>query len=74
MYLIYVRLEKTPPNDWIEHANLHTLLHARAHWARVNNVSGSSVRVPVQNRLDLNTFDAWVDEFNKERVWGKVGP
>jgi hypothetical protein len=64
VYLIYVRLEREPPADWIEHADLHTTIHARAHWARVNELSAASAKVPESNRLTSATFDGWVDDFN----------
>jgi Domain of unknown function (DUF4365) len=65
VFLVYVRLEKEPPNEWVDHADLHTLLHARAHWLKVNGMSGASVRVPLANRLTVKTFESWVAEFNR---------
>lgn len=59
VYLVYVRLEKSRPRDWLAHLDLHTTMHAHAHWVRVNGVSAASVRVPLANRLSINTFDAW---------------
>ena len=70
VYLIYVRLEKTPPAHWIEHAELRTTVHARAHWVRVNSLSVATVKVPVSNRLTAATLDGWVDDF--ERAFGKA--
>jgi hypothetical protein len=32
VYLVYVRLEDPEPGGWVEHADLHTLVYARAHW------------------------------------------
>lgn len=64
VYLIYVRLEKEPPADWIQHAALHTTLHARAQWVQVNNLSVATAKVPESNRLTAATFDGWVDDFN----------
>lgn len=73
VFLVYVRLEKTPHIEWIEHGDLHTLVHARAVWTRVNEVAAASVRVPLQNRLTVATFDTWVAEFNQTWAWGKAG-
>jgi hypothetical protein len=70
VFLVYVYLEKPLPSEWIEHEAAHTVVHARALWARVNAVTGKSVRLPVKNRLTARTFDAWVDEF--EQAWGKA--
>lgn len=64
VYLIYVRLEKEPPTDWIDHATLHTTVHARAHWVQVNDLSVATAKVPKSNRLTAATFDNWVDDFN----------
>ncbi len=64
VYLVYVRLEKEPPADWIDHASLHTTVHARAHWVQVNNLSVASAKVTESNRLTAATFDSWVDDFN----------
>jgi Domain of unknown function (DUF4365) len=65
VFLVYVRLEKDSPGDWVDHADLHTLLHVRAHWLKVNAMSGASVRVPLANRLTIDTFESWVTEFNR---------
>lgn len=59
VYLVYVRLEKGKPLEWLEHPSLATTVHARAHWARVNGVSAASVSVPLGNRLNLGTFGTW---------------
>lgn len=66
VYLVYVRLEKADPPGWIEHAGLLTLMHTRAFWARVNTVTGSSVRIPIENRLCAETFIQWCDEADRE--------
>jgi hypothetical protein len=63
VFLVYVRLEKDLPAEWVDHADLYTRLHARAHWLQVNEMSGASVRVPLANRLTVDTFDVWVDKF-----------
>ncbi|WP_082957225.1 DUF4365 domain-containing protein [Mycolicibacter heraklionensis] len=70
VFLVYVHLGKSAPAEWIEHQVEHTLVHARALWGKVNNVTGKSVTLPVKNRLTAETFDIWVDEF--ERAWGKA--
>lgn len=70
VYLVYVRLERKPPARWIEHEDLRTTVHARAHWLRVNGLSAASAKVPVRNRLTAITFDGWVKEF--EQAFGKA--
>ncbi|ORA27376.1 DUF4365 domain-containing protein [Mycobacterium aquaticum] len=70
VFLVYVHLEKKPPLDWIAHEDAHTVVHARALWAKVNAVKGQSVRLPAQNRLTAATFDTWSEEF--KRAWGKA--
>ncbi|MBN7296616.1 DUF4365 domain-containing protein [Mycobacteroides abscessus] len=73
VYLVYVHLEKAPPPQWIEHEDAHTVVHARALWARVNAVKGKSVRLPAQNRLTAETFATWAGEFDEpNRGWGKA--
>ncbi|MGB7979864.1 MAG: DUF4365 domain-containing protein [Candidatus Nanopelagicales bacterium] len=73
VYLVYVCLERKTPGDWIDHSNhAHTVVHAHAHWVRVNGVSGASVSVPLANRLSIDTFAIWNDE--AEACFGKVGP
>jgi hypothetical protein len=70
VYLVYVRLEKEPPIDWVEHPDVHTVVHARALWMRVNELSSANAKVPGSNRLTAATFDGWVDDFNTS--WGKA--
>jgi hypothetical protein len=74
VYLVYVRLEQRHPLSWINHDDdLSTIVHAHAHWVRVNGVSGSSVSVPLSNRLSMATFELWSDEL--DACFGEVvGP
>ncbi|AMU20022.1 DUF4365 domain-containing protein [Mycobacteroides abscessus] len=72
VFLVYVRLEKSTPTEWIEHPDRHTVVHARALWARVNSVKGKSVRLPAQNRLTAETFATWAGEFDQPSEWGKA--
>lgn len=72
VFLVYVRLEKSTPTEWIEHPDWHTVVHARALWARVNSVKGKSVRLPAQNRLTAETFATWAGEFDRPKEWGKA--
>jgi hypothetical protein len=73
VFLVYVHLEKAPPPQWIEHQDAYTVVHARALWARVNSVTGKSVRLPAQNRLTAETFATWASEFDQpNRGWGKA--
>lgn len=64
VFLVYVRLEKELPTDWIGHEDLHTVLHARAQWLKVNDLSVASAKLPKRNRLTAETLDKWVEEFN----------
>ena len=64
VYLIYVRLEKELPFDWVEHADLHTTIHAHARWIKVNELSAPSAKMPASNRLTAQTFDEWVEDVN----------
>lgn len=59
VYLVYVRLERLLPPDWIYHDKMHTVVHAHAHWIRVNGVSAASVSLPVSNRLSIDTCATW---------------
>lgn len=59
VYLVYVRLEKARPAQWVDHVDLSTTVHARAHWVRVNGLSAGSASVPLSNRLRLDTFVTW---------------
>ncbi len=70
VYLIYVRLEKGQPPDWLDHPALATTVHARAHWVRVNGLSAASVSVPLGNRLNLGTFATWNQQL--EECFGEV--
>ncbi len=73
VFLAYVHLEKVPPPQWIEHEDAYTVVHARALWARVNSVTGKSVRLPANNRLTAETFALWASEFDQpNRGWGKA--
>lgn len=63
VYLVYVRLERVNPHDWIVHdGDTHTTMHAHAHWVRVNGVSAASVSVPLSNRLSIDTFASWNED------------
>jgi hypothetical protein len=68
--LVYVRLEKGQPPDWLEHPTLATTVHARAHWVRVNGLSAASASVPLGNRLSLATFATWNQQV--EDCFGEV--
>lgn len=70
VYLVYVCLERTSPGDWIDHSDdAQTVLHAHAHWVRVNGVSAASVSIPIANRLSIDTFSTWNDD--AEACFGK---
>ena len=72
VYLVYVHLESGVPTGWASHEGLQTVVHANALWIRVNEFSGKSVRLPVENQLTADTFDLWADEFANESAWGKA--
>lgn len=71
VYLVYVHLKKVSPAEWIDHADVQTVVHATAFWSRVNGVTGSSVNLPAQNRLTVETFDRWVQDFDTTS-WGRA--
>ncbi len=70
VFLVYVRLEKALASEWVDHEQLQTVVHARAHWLKVNDLSVASAKLPAQNRLTAETFDEWAEELN--RLFGEV--
>lgn len=71
VYLVYVCLERNTPGEWIDHCDdTRTVMHAHAHWLRVNGVSGASVSVPLANRLSASTFATW--NHDAEACFGEV--
>ncbi|OZF01335.1 DUF4365 domain-containing protein [Rhodococcus sp. 14-2686-1-2] len=72
VFLVYIRLERVCGPEWLEHHDLHTVIHARAQWIRVNRVTGKSVRVPHENRLTADTFKAWAADFDGTSAWGRA--
>jgi hypothetical protein len=64
VFLVYVHLEEDQPPDWVDHADAHTVIHAHAHWLKVNNLSDASAKLPLDNRLTATTFDEWAEEFD----------
>lgn len=72
VYLVYVHLEKAPPPDWIGHEDLQTVVHAKAMWSQVNDVSGKSVGLPRDNQLTADTFGLWAETFDDQVAWGRA--
>jgi hypothetical protein len=70
VFLVYVKLDRSAPAQWIKHNPAHTVVYAWALWTQVNSVTGQSVRAPAQNRLTAKTFEAWAEEF--KRNWGRA--
>lgn len=66
VYLIYVRLDKIPSDDWVDNFPLSTTTYAHAHWARVNRVLSPTVTLPASNLLTAHTFEAWATTFASE--------
>ena len=59
VYLVFVVLTKRDFAAGVTHGQRSTTWHAHAYWVRVNDAEPGTVRVPVQNRLQLETFQAW---------------
>ena len=62
IYLVYVSLARRADDAVVTHLVRSTTWHAHAYWARVNDALPGTVRVPVQNRLTLDTFLDWEAE------------
>lgn len=71
IYMIYVRVTGSAPDRWCVHGARTTTVHAHAYWVRIDNWSTPTVRVPLQNRLCLDTFSEWHDDV--EAAFGKAG-
>jgi Domain of unknown function (DUF4365) len=61
IYLVYVALARRDDPAVVAHLPRSTTWHAHAYWIQVNDAEAGTVRVPVQNRLTLDTFLAWED-------------
>lgn len=72
VYLVYVHLEKELPSDWISHEDLQTVVHAKALWGQVNEVSGKSVVLPRDSQLTVGTFGMWAEAFDDQVAWGRA--
>lgn len=59
VYLVLVVLSKKNLDHVVTHGPRSTTWYAHAYWVRVNDAKPGAVRVPVQNRLQLETFRAW---------------
>jgi hypothetical protein len=67
VYLVLVVLTKKDFAAGVTHGSRSMTWHAHAYWVRVNDATPGTVRVPVHNRLQLETFRAWDAEV--ERVF-----
>lgn len=62
VYLVFVALSKRHYCDLVTHGSYTTQWAAHAYWLQVNDALPGTVRVPVQNRLTLDTFVRWDDD------------
>jgi hypothetical protein len=69
IYLVLVALAKREYCHMVGHGQKFTTWHAHAYWTQVNDTKRGIVRVPVQNRLTMDTFVQWehdiLDAFTK---------
>jgi Domain of unknown function (DUF4365) len=62
VYLIYVRLSKRDFLRLADHGDRATTFHLHAYWVRVNSAQSGTLRVPLQNRFTLATFQIWNED------------
>lgn len=62
VYLVLVVLSKKDFAAGVTHGSRSTTWHAHAYWVRVNDAKPGTVRVPVHNRLHIDTFRVWDEE------------
>lgn len=67
VYLVLVVLSKKDYAAMVTQAARSTVWHAHAYWVQVNDAQPGTVRVPVQNRFHLGTFEVWDEQV--ERVF-----
>lgn len=62
VYLVFVALSKHDYADLVTQSGRTTTWHAHAYWLQVNDAAPGTIRVPVQNRLRLETFVSWDED------------
>lgn len=67
VYLVFVALSKANHADLVAQHAYSTTWYAHAYWMQVNDAAPGTVRVPVENRLNLGTFQVWDEDV--ERVF-----
>lgn len=67
VYLVLVVLSRNDFATMVKQSKRSTTWHAHAYWTQVNDAQPGTVRVPVQNRLHLDTFRVWDEQV--ERVF-----
>ncbi|OLT39426.1 hypothetical protein BJF86_08345 [Serinicoccus sp. CNJ-927] len=65
MYLVLVVLSRKDFACMVRHAERSTIWHAHAYWTQVNDAQPGTVRVPVQSRLHLDTFQVWDEQVRR---------
>lgn len=65
VYLVLVVLSKKDYSAMVTQGARTTTWHAHAYWAQVNDATPGTLRVPVQNRLHLDTFGIWDDQVER---------
>lgn len=65
VYLVLVVLSRKDFASMVTQAERSTTWHAHAYWTQVNDARPGTVRVPVQNRLHLDTFRVWDDQVRR---------
>lgn len=62
VYLVFVALSRRAYSGLVTHDIYSTRWAAHAYWVQVNDAVPGTVRVPVQNRLTMDTFVRWDDD------------
>jgi len=62
VYLVFVALSRRNYCDLVTQKDFSTTLYAHAYWLQVNDAQPGTVRVPVKNRLSLDTFQCWDED------------
>lgn len=72
VYLVLVVISKKGYAEMVTQAKRSTVWHAHAYWVQVNDAQPGTVRVPVQNRLQLDTFEAWDEQVKRIFTGGAI--
>lgn len=65
VYLVFVALSKKNYCDLVSQGGYSTTWHAHAYWLQVNDAQPGTVRVPMKNRLNLDTFEGWDEDVER---------